>query len=77
MTRRRTPRRRALLVLAPVAAVALAAAAGVPRLVGGDGAQPAFAAESIRAAEASPLLLVDGRGWRITRVDEFDAGQGG
>ena len=61
-------RRRPALLLAPVAAgVALVIA-----LTSSGG--PSFAAELVRAAEASPRVLMDG--WDVTRVDEWSAGQG-
>ncbi len=64
--RRRRPAR--VLLLAPVAA----AAALVIALTQTGG--PSFAAELVRAAEASPRLLMDG--WNVTRVDEWSADQG-
>lgn len=64
------PRRRAPLVLTPIAAGVAALAFAVAQLGGGQ----SFAEAAIRAAEASPRLLVDG--WDVTRVDEWDAGQG-
>jgi hypothetical protein len=63
--RRRPPR---ALLLAPIAA-AVAIAIALTQTGG-----PSFAAELVRAAEASPRLLMDG--WNVTRVDEWSAGQG-
>jgi hypothetical protein len=65
-TRGRRPSR--ALLLAPVAA----AVALVIALTSAGG--PSFAAELVRAAEASPRLLMDD--WKVTRVDEWSAGQG-
>jgi hypothetical protein len=64
--RRRRPAR--ALLLAPVAAAAALAIALTQ--TGG----PSFAAELVRAAEASPRLLMDG--WNVTRVDEWSEDQG-
>jgi hypothetical protein len=61
-------RRRPALLLAPVAAAA--ALAIVLTQSGG----PSFAAELVRAAEASPRLLLSD--WSVTRVDEWSAGEG-
>jgi hypothetical protein len=63
--RKRPPR---VLLLAPVAA----AAALVIALTQTGG--PSFAAELVRAAEASPRLLMDD--WRVTRVDEWSGNEG-
>lgn len=65
-TRRR--RRRPVLVLSPIAVGAIALALVLTQR------GPTFAEAAIRAAEASPRLLVDG--WKVTRVDEWDAGTG-
>ena len=59
--RRRRPQR--ALLLAPVAA-AVALAIALTQTGG-----PSFAAELVRAAEASPRLLMNG--WNVTRVDEW------
>jgi hypothetical protein len=66
--RPRTRRRPRALLLAPVAA-AVALAVALTQTGG-----PSFAAELVRAAEASPRLVMDG--WNVTRVDEWSAGQG-
>jgi hypothetical protein len=63
-------RRRPVLLLSPVAVGAVALA--LVLVLGQRG--PTFAEAAIRAAQASPRLLVDG--WRVTRVDEWDAGAG-
>jgi len=78
--RRRTFRRR-LVVAIPLALAAVLALAVVGTRLDGTrldrGDQPAWAAEAVRAAEASPRLLLpaDG-GWVVTRVDEWSAGTG-
>lgn len=63
--------------LAAVTGIAVAAAVGVALLPsgGGDrptipGPAPAFAAELVRFAEASPLVLLDEPGWAVTYADE-------
>jgi hypothetical protein len=63
--RKRPPR---ALLLAPVAA-AVALAIALTQTGG-----PSFAAELVRAAEASPRLLMSG--WNVTRVDEWSENQG-
>jgi hypothetical protein len=69
--RRRRPRRRFAVA---VAAAGLAAAAVLLAVVGtGDrpgNPEPAFAAELVRFAERSPLLLLDQPGWRVTYANE-------
>ncbi|WP_028066103.1 hypothetical protein [Solirubrobacter soli] len=62
-------RRRPVLLLSPVVAAGVIALALVLTQRG-----PTFAEAAIRAAQASPRLLVDG--WKVTRVDEWDAGTG-
>lgn len=62
-------RRRPVLLLTPVALGAAVLALLLTQL-GGE----RFAEAAIRAAEASPRLLVSG--WEVTRVDEWSAGQG-
>jgi hypothetical protein len=72
-TRRRVlreRRRRPMLVLTPIAVGAAILAVVLTQLGGGQ----TFAAAAVRAAEGSPRLLVDG--WKVTRVDEWDAGTG-
>ena len=64
------PRRRPLVIATPVAAGAAVLAIVLTQLGGGR----EFAEAAIRAAQASPRLLVDG--WKVTRVDEWDAGTG-
>jgi hypothetical protein len=67
-------RRRFVLALSPAAlAVVLAA---VLFLAGGgsDRPSPAYAAELVRFAESTPLLLLEGPGWRVQNVSE--QGQG-
>ena len=68
------PRRRRLSIAGVLVG---SAAVGAVLLVSagrsGDGATPAFAASVVRAAEASPRLLVAGDGWEIVRADQFGA----
>ncbi len=59
-----------MLLATPVAVGAAVLAVVLTQLGGGQ----TFAAAAVRAAEASPRLLVDG--WKVTRVDEWDAGTG-
>jgi hypothetical protein len=63
------------LPAAPVVAGAAIALVLFLTQTGGND-QPAWAAEVVRAAEASPRLLVDADGWRVTRVDEWAEGTG-
>jgi hypothetical protein len=63
-------RRRPILLATPIAVGAVILAVVLTQLGGG---QP-FAEAAIRAAQASPRLLVSG--WKVTRVDEWDAGTG-
>ncbi len=63
------------LLAAPVVAGAAIALALLLTQTGGDD-QPAWAAEIVRAAQASPRLLVDADGWKVTRVDEWAEGTG-
>jgi hypothetical protein len=68
--RRARPRRRYLALAAAAAAVA----AGVVLFAIDTGdpgkPEPAFAAELVRFAEHSPLLLLDQPGWRVVYADE-------
>ena len=64
----RRRRRRPVLLLSPVAVGALVLALVLTQR------GPTFAEAAIRAAQAGPRLLVDG--WKVTRVDEWDAGTG-
>jgi len=74
--RRRRPRRRYVALAAAVAAVA----AGVVLFAIDTGdpgkPEPAFAAELVRFAERSPLLLLDEPGWRVEYADEQTAIEG-
>ena len=66
--RRRPPR----LALG-AGAVAIAAAVAVVVVLSGGGSghpTPAFGAEQIRFAESTPLLLLEGPGWRVQEVTE-------
>ena len=64
----RRRRRRPVLLLSPIAVGALVLALVLTQR------GPTFAEAAIRAAQASPRLLVDG--FKVTRVDEWDAGTG-
>jgi hypothetical protein len=69
----RPPRRRAFAragVAIAVAAVALVALLSLRDGSGERGSGTAWAAEQIRFAEASPLVLLDAPGWRVERADE-------
>jgi hypothetical protein len=72
-TRTRRPRRFALALGSAALAVALAA---VLVLTGGGPNHPsgAYGAELVRFAESTPLLLLEGPGWRVQNVTE--EGQG-
>ena len=63
---------------AAVAVLGAAAIAGASVGMGklGDGAPPAWAAELVRVAEASPRILVGAEGWALVRADEFTEGEG-
>lgn len=72
--------RRVVLVIAAAGATAavlatLPAGDGSPAGPGG-GPQRAFAAELVRFAEASPLVLLDAPGWRVDYADEQSAVEG-
>lgn len=73
-TRRPASRRPAFAL---IATAALASALVALLLVGGsEGGRPAraYAAELVRFAESTPLLLLDGPGWRVESV--YEAGEG-
>ncbi|HEX8753840.1 MAG TPA: hypothetical protein VF731_10530 [Solirubrobacterales bacterium] len=73
--RRPRPRRLALTL----AAASLAAAALlVLLLVGGGDGRPtrAYGAELVRFAESTPLLLLEGPGWRVQNVTEYREPEG-
>lgn len=67
---RRRRSRRLGLALAAASLVALAGA--IVLLVGGsaDRPAPAYGADLVRFAESSPLLLLEGPGWRVEDVNE-------
>jgi hypothetical protein len=71
---RRRPRRLALTF----GGAALAAAAIVVVLAGGDADHPsrAYAAELVRFAESTPLLLLEGPGWRVQNANEYKSREG-
>jgi len=72
----RRPRRRGRLVLALGSAALAVALAAVLVLTGGGSSHPAraYGAELVRFAESTPLLLLEGPGWRVQNVTE--SGQG-
>jgi hypothetical protein len=70
---RRRPRR---LALALVGAAAAATAVAIVILAGGSSERPspAYGAELVRFAESTPLLLLEGPGWRVEDVYEASHG---
>jgi len=70
---RRRPRR---LVLAVAGGAAAATVAAIVVLAGGTSERPsrAYAAELVRFAESTPLLLLEGPGWRVEDVYESPGG---
>lgn len=72
---RRRPRR---LALALGTAALAATAAAVVILAGGASERPsrAYGADLVRFAQASPLLLLEGPGWRVQDVNEERAREG-
>jgi hypothetical protein len=66
--------RTAAVAVLGAAVIAVAASSGVGPF--GDGAPPAWGAELVRVAEASPRILVGADGWTLTRADEFRVGEG-
>jgi hypothetical protein len=70
-------RRRRSARLLTASGVAAAVAAALFLLLGGAGTQPtppAYGAQLVRFAESTPLLLLEGPGWRVENV--YQAGQG-
>jgi len=69
LPRRRPPRRRALAL---ATALLAAVAAAVLILAADSSQQPprAYGAELVHFAESSPLLLLEGPGWRVQNVNE-------
>jgi hypothetical protein len=74
--RERRPRRRVAIALGGLTAAT--AATAVLLLAGGDGAQPsrAYGAELVRFAESTPLLLLEGPGWRVQSANEEERREG-
>jgi hypothetical protein len=72
---RRRPRRLALALCGATLAVVVAVLAV---LVGGgtDRPSPAYGAELVRFAESTPLLLLEGPGWRVQNANEETRRQG-
>lgn len=76
--RRAGLRRRRPLLLA-LGGTALAVLVALFVLLGGDGSgrpAPAYGAEQIAFAESTPLLLLDGPGWRVENVTESKTREG-
>ena len=76
MRHERTPRRRRRRLLAAPVLLAVAIPVLFVALTRGGGNDPAFAAEAIRVAESSPRLLVDADGWKVSRAEQWQPGQG-
>lgn len=75
----RRRRRHRLLGLAGTAATAAAAAVALLLLLGGGTAKSpsqAYGAELVRFAESTPLLLLDGPGWRVQNLTQNAPGEG-
>lgn len=65
----------------PALAVTFAVLAGIAALIlpgggGGEGSGRAYGAELVRFAESSPLLLLEGPGWRVQNVTEYRSRDG-
>ena len=75
LVRRRPPR---LVLAAVVVGLVVAGVALAPAFRGGAGVAPrtAWAAELVRFAEASPLVLLDAPGWRVDYADEHSPREG-
>jgi hypothetical protein len=71
-TRRRTFRRRAVLLVAATAVAASAALAGLT--LADRGGSPAWAGAVVKVAETAPRLLLDAPGWKVSRADELGIG---
>jgi hypothetical protein len=74
-----TPRWRRPRRLALALGTALAAAVAVLLVLSGGGTDRsarAYGAELVRFAEATPLLLLEGPGWRVENVYEYGGGEG-
>jgi hypothetical protein len=64
-------------LLLPGAAAVLAAAVAAMLLVGGGASSPApYGARLVRFAESTPLLLLEGPGWQVRNVIQFEPGSG-
>jgi hypothetical protein len=73
---RRLGGRRVALVAAAAVTVAVVLAALPDRGGRGGGPAPAFGAEAVRFAEASPLVLLKADGWRVEYADESSKDEG-
>jgi hypothetical protein len=74
--RRRTLARVALVAAVAAAAVALVAVLSLRDDSSRQGSGTAWAAEQVRFAEASPLVLLGAPGWRVEYADEETAADG-
>jgi len=74
--RSRRPRRIGLAVAGGLAAIVAAVVLVLSGGGGEDGSGRAYAAELIRFAEASPLLLLEGPGWRVQNANEQRSREG-
>lgn len=70
--------RRILFVLGGGAVAIVAAILVVLGANGGPAGRPtpAYGAELVRFAQSTPLLLLEGPGWRVQNVDEYNNGEG-
>lgn len=74
-SRRAHPRRRLALALASIALAAVAVLVVLPG-GGSDRSSRAYGAELVRFAESTPLLLLEGPGWRVQNVYQQGNGEG-
>ena len=70
--------RRILFVIGSSAVAIVAAILVVLGAIGGPAEKPApaYGAELVRFAQSTPLLLLEGPGWRVQNVDEYSNGEG-
>ncbi|HEX3734539.1 MAG TPA: hypothetical protein VHU86_05220, partial [Solirubrobacterales bacterium] len=78
MRAEKAPRRVRPLLIGLGAACLAAAIVALVSLGGGGSEQPgrAYGAELVRFAESTPLLLLEGPGWRVQHVNEYKAREG-
>jgi len=74
--RSRWPRRIGLAMAGGLAAIVAAVVLVFSGGGGEDGSSRAYAAELVRFAEASPLLLLEGPGWRVQNANEQRSREG-